>query len=447
LIPEQKPRVLFISYNGLLDPLGPSQILPYVRALAAGYRLTLLSFEKPVRGRSEDQRTTERLERLLQAEHIRWVHLDYHQWPSLPATLYDIFQGMRAVIREQRRAPIALIHARGYVPAAIAWGVHRWTGLPYLFDIRGLQAEESADAGHWSPHGLRFRLTKRVEQWILRQAAGVVTLTEAIRPMVQMFPGLAGRPALPPWEVIPSCVDLEHFQFRAEGRKNIRAALGVGERPILIYAGSLGTWYLLEEMLDFYAAARQRWPELVFLILTPQQELVRTALQRRGVSHNDAVVRWARFEEMPDYLSAADVGIAFIKPCLSKRASSPTKYAEYLACGLPLVINAGIGDSDALVEGEGAGVLVHAFTSTAYDQAAQELQHHLRRGREAFRAVAARRFSLEGCAYPAYQRLYQRLMRGVLPLDDAVHRPTAEQECSSTGAVVAATTGGCGGQP
>ena len=41
-------RVLFISYNGMLDPLGQSQVIPYLRELAKrGVRFTLLSFERP----------------------------------------------------------------------------------------------------------------------------------------------------------------------------------------------------------------------------------------------------------------------------------------------------------------------------------------------------------------------------------------------------------------
>ena len=40
-------RVLFISYNGMLDPLGQSQVIPYLRELAKrGVRFTLLSFER-----------------------------------------------------------------------------------------------------------------------------------------------------------------------------------------------------------------------------------------------------------------------------------------------------------------------------------------------------------------------------------------------------------------
>lgn len=402
------PGILFISYNGLIEPLGRSQIVPYVRALAEDYRMTVLSFEKEVRSPADDARDRKRMATYLQAQRIEWIRLNYHKRPSLPATLYDIAQGIRRASSEHVRDRIALVHARGYVPGAIAWGLKRRLGIPYLFDIRGLQAEEYVDAGHWNPRGVRFRLTKRVEQWILRDADAIVTLTEAIRPILRDFPGLRSRPVLPPWEVIPCCVDLEHFRFREDGRNRVRAELGVGNRPVLVYAGSIGTWYLLDEMLQFYTVARQTWPDLFFLILlNGSRDAVREAMNRHGIFEKDAAIRWARFEEMPDYLSAADVGIAFIRPCFSKRSSSPTKYAEYLACGLPIVINAGIGDADALVEREGAGVLLHGFNDEAYARAAEELRGQVSRGRDAFRKIAERYFSLSGRAAQTYRRLYE----------------------------------------
>lgn len=403
--------MLFISYNGLIEPLGPTQIVPYVQALASDYRMTVVSFEKTVRSPAEDASEQKKMESHLQEQGIQWTRLRYHKRPSLPATLYDIAQGILQAAREHSRERVALVHARGYVPGAIAWGLKRWLGIPYLFDIRGLQAEEYVDAGQWQAHEFRFWLTKRVEQWILRDTDAIVTLTEAVRPVLSNFPGLRSRPMLPPWEVIPCCVDLDHFRFREEGRRRVRGEFGIGERPVLVYAGSIGTWYLLEEMVDFFKVARRTLPELFFLILANgSSDAVWTTLRKRGIDDKDAAVRWARFGELPDYLSAADAGIAFIRPCLSKRSSSPTKYAEYLACGLPIVINGGIGDVDALIEKEDAGVLVRAFRPEEYARAATELRRQMPRTRDVFRKIAENHFPLLGHAYPAYRRLYERIL-------------------------------------
>jgi glycosyltransferase involved in cell wall biosynthesis len=404
-------RVLFVSYNSLIEPLGPTQILPYVCGLSRAFDMSVLSFEKPVRSAGEDARDRSATAALLERHGVAWHRLTYHKTPSLPATAYDAIAGVRRIRREHRRRPFDLIHARGYVPAAIALAVKKLIGVPFVFDIRGLQAEEYADAGHWDPRGLPFRVTKAMEQAALRAADGIVTLTHAIRPVLLQFPGLDTRPTLPPWSVIPSCVDLEHFRFDASKRRRVREALGVGDRPVLVYSGSVGTWYMLDEMLAFYQVARERWPGLFLLCLVNRSpETVAGAARSRGIGGGDFAVTWARHAEMPAYLSAADAGIAFIRPCLSKRSSSPTKYAEYLATGLPFVANSGVGDVDALLAEPGAGALVTPHTQEGYAAAADRLRMAASTDRSVRRAIAEREFSVATRACPAYQELYTRIL-------------------------------------
>src|SRR5262245_46872934 len=96
--PHTRPRVLFISYNALIEPLGPTQILPYICGLADSYDMSVLSFEKRVRSAAEDARDTAAIDRMLTARAVRWIRLPYHKRPSLPATLLDIALGARRVV-------------------------------------------------------------------------------------------------------------------------------------------------------------------------------------------------------------------------------------------------------------------------------------------------------------------------------------------------------------
>ena len=89
-------RVLFISYNGMLDPLGQSQVLPYLRELAKrGVQFTLLSFERSKAFTREGTQQCEELRQKLASQGIEWHWLRYHQRPSVPATIYDVFVGIR----------------------------------------------------------------------------------------------------------------------------------------------------------------------------------------------------------------------------------------------------------------------------------------------------------------------------------------------------------------
>src|SRR5882724_11810733 len=136
-------RVLYISYTGMLDPLGQSQVLPYLRELAKrGILFTLISFERAAMLDECGLERCETLRRQLAADNINWHWLRYHQKPSLPATAYDVAVGIRFALQLVKRGRIELVHARSHIPATIALALKKRTGIKMIFDLRGLMAEE-----------------------------------------------------------------------------------------------------------------------------------------------------------------------------------------------------------------------------------------------------------------------------------------------------------------
>jgi glycosyltransferase involved in cell wall biosynthesis len=115
---------------------------------------------------------------------------------------------------------------------------------------------------------------------------------------------------------------------------------------------------------------------------------------------------------MPRYLSAADAGLSFVLPAPSKRASSPVKNGEYLACGLPVVTTDGIGDYSDLVGRRRVGVVVRSLDSSGYRAAAAELKDLLGDGGLARRCaeVARSEVGLYEVVIPRYLRLYAGLL-------------------------------------
>jgi glycosyltransferase involved in cell wall biosynthesis len=405
-------RVLFISYNGMLDPLGQSQVLPYLRELSKrGVQFTLLSFERPKAFTAEGVAHCEELRERLKTENIEWHWLRYHQRPSIPATIYDVMAGYRQAGALVRRNRIEMVHARGHIPATIALGLKRRFGIKMIFDLRGLMAEEYVDAEHWREGGLPYRITKAAERRILAATDGIVTLTERIWPIIREWEGLRGRGVH--HEVIPCCVDLSLFKFSDEERARRRGELGLGNRLTMVYSGSLDGWYLTEKMADFFAGFLKQNREAHLLWLTTGSHgRVRELMRARNVEPDNFSVRAVAPGEVASYLAAADVGLAFIKRCVSKIASSPTKNGEYLACGLPLVINAGVGDSDLLINEWKAGVLIEDFTGEDYERAggAVAAMVHEPGVRERARAVAERVFNLDTIAGERYASLYERVL-------------------------------------
>lgn len=334
----RSPRVLYVSPNGVGSPLVRSQVLPYLRGLAEdGVDAELVTFERgdPY---PEGEFPKE-----------RWHPLRPRPGRGLIAKLMDIVSGIALVASLAVRSRRDLFHARSYLPAAIVAVPAFFLRRPFIFDMRGFLPDEYLDAGSWTARDVRYRALRAAERILLWRAAEVVVLTERAADVLRIEPRYRSALGDTPVTVIPCTVDLEQFRPATERRG----------APTLVYSGSLGMWYLLDEMLAVYAYAREQIPDLRFLILNRgEHELVNAALARAGAASGGVELRAVPPGEMPGALAGCHVGIALIKPTPSKRGSSPVKVAEYLACGLPVVVNAGIGDTDRLVERYRAGHVI-----------------------------------------------------------------------------------------
>jgi glycosyltransferase involved in cell wall biosynthesis len=163
------------------------------------------------------------------------------------------------------------------------------------------------------------------------------------------------------------------------------------------------------EMVDFYRSARRLRPELVFLVLTQSDRATIDAeLRRADIAMSDYVITRVDASEVETYLAAADFGISFVRPSFSKISSSPTKVAEYLAAGVPVVTTV-IGDLADLFADENIGVLLDEFSPAAYEAAARAVGRLAQNttAREQCRRVARDQLSLQDVGIPRYHRLYR----------------------------------------
>jgi glycosyltransferase involved in cell wall biosynthesis len=404
-----KLTALYLCYQSLLEPLTQTQVVNYLEGLAgSGYGIVLLTFEPRPLSRSEADVWRERMAR----KGITWYWRRYHKWPTVPATAWDILVGVLTGLRLIRQHGVTLLHARAHVPGVMGLALKWLTGVKLLFDVRGLLAEEYADAGVWNEGGTLFHVTKQVERMLVHHSNGVVVLAERAKALLQeWYPReIDGKPLV----VIPCCVDLRNtppdsgpFSDCVERRSE----------TTLVYVGKLGGWYLVEPMVAFVAAARRVIPGLSWDVWTQSSsESLEQIVCEAGLEDCVSVARTTP-EELPLKLSQADAALCFIKPCLSKMASSPTKLGEYLAAGLPVVCTAGIGDVDAILntgvgDGRPVGVLIRDFDDVAYLNAIEGLQRLLRDPEtpSRCRAVAETRFDLERVGWTRYRDLYEILI-------------------------------------
>ncbi|WP_028970275.1 glycosyltransferase family 4 protein [Sphingomonas sp. URHD0057] len=369
-------KVLYITYDGLTDPLGQSQVLPYLLGLAAlGHRITILSCEKAAAFDNDG----EAIRRVCAAGGIEWAPLRYHKHPPVVSSAYDQAMLTRTAARLHRQRRFDFAHCRSYIPAATGLHLKRRYGVPLLFDMRGFWPEEKSEGGSWNLRNPVFRLVyrhfKRLESRLLSEADAIVSLTEAGKTELLRRPELRGEPRR--IEVIPCCVEVDHFMLAGpESRGAARYALGIADdASVLAYLGSLGGNYMLGEILDFFRVYRTRHPGARFLFITRESpQAIEDRAANLGLDPRDLVIRAAQRDEVPRLLAAADLGIAFKQPSFSALGCSPTKLGEMLAVGLPIVANAGVGDVAQTLEQTRAGVVVGGFDEDKYRQALNEVE-------------------------------------------------------------------------
>jgi glycosyltransferase involved in cell wall biosynthesis len=340
-----RPRVFYVSYDGVGEPLGRSQVLSYLFRLTGEFEITLFSFEKS----GVDLET---LHAELRAHGVSWRPLRYRKHPPVLSTFADVLSGVCALVAASRSGGRpAIVHVRSYVPALIALWARRFTGGRLLFDIRGFWVDERIEGGIWPQSRLTYRLLYRIgklcERRFFAKADAVVTLTQASVAQIRAWTPGSGTPIV----VIPTCVDLDRFP-------GLRWREGP---PRLVWCGSIGTWYRFDLVPALTTALG-----LELEVLTRQTREAR-ALLGEGTSAN---VRSLAPQEVAEALYAGDIGLSLCLSSFSKSASAPTRFAEYLASGMAVIVNRGVGDLAETVERHRVGVVLEDESGEAIAAAA-----------------------------------------------------------------------------
>lgn len=403
-------NVLYLSYDGMTDPLGQSQVIPYITGLTQfGHVFHLVSCDKP-------ERYTQRkdfIQDWLKDYPIMWHSLPYTKKPPVLSTIKDIRRMKQLATELHENHHFDLVHCRSYISALTGLHLKKKYGVKFLFDMRGLWADERVDGGLWklsNPlYKMIYRYFKKKEQQFLQYADYTVSLTENARQEILSWKGMQNIPV----QVIPCCADIEHFNSeRISGEDKIQLLQQLSIQPeqtVIGYLGSLGTWYMLDEMLAWFKVFLEYKKNAVFVFITPDNpESVYEKAVSLGIDTHKIVVREAKREEVPLYLSILNASLFFIKPTYSKKGTSPTKQGELMGMNIPVVCNTGVGDVDSIVQKTNSGVLVEDFSETGYRKSVEKLLPMLDNPNTHIRKGAVEVYSLAKGVH-LYQEVYQKM--------------------------------------
>ena len=402
-----KVHSLYLCPWSLNDPLSQSQSLSYIRGLAGdGYTFALITLEIE-RFLPSAEKIAETKENLAK-EGIFWYPIFWKGGKSVSGKLKSFLSVIQNGFRVYRRHRPTLIHSRSSLPLFLALALHKTGKSRFLYDADSILSEEYADVKHLERSSPGFKLMAWGENKARRSADRIIVLTELLKGDLREKHGVTQEIS-----VIPCCVDTSKFKFSETHRKSRRAELHLKDELLFIYVGKQGTWYLVEEMVDFFLTARAKNGDAKLLIVTHEPPAAfKAILDAKNVPPDAYFIKRAEHSQVTEWLSAADVGLAFIKPVASKRGTSPVKTSEYMASGLPIVSGAGIGDLDAIIEGRRVGVIVPHFTADAYETAFEKTRELLQSEdlRKRCGEAAYEEFDLYHVGIEKYRRIYKSIL-------------------------------------
>lgn len=405
-------NVLYLLYDGLTDSLGRSQVLPYILGLhELGHTFTIISCEKQERF----ERDKSSIQKIVDDAGVKWVPLTYTASPPVLSTIYDVYQLKKITEHLHTETPFDIVHCRSYITSIVGLVMKRKHGVKFIFDMRAFYADERVDGKLWNLKNPIFKAVynyfKKKEIEFLSEADYSISLTSKGKNIIHSWKTVKNQPV--DIEVIPCCADLDHFhpsKVDSSLQTQLKSNFGLRNDDFVItYLGSIGTWYLLDEMLDFFKKLVEKRPNAKFLfITTDNHETILNPAKEKGISLGRILISPAKREEVPTFLSLANAAIFFIQPVFSKSGSSPTKHGEMLGMGLPVIANSGVGDVDTIIEETNSGILVQEFTAVAYEKAVDKIDELLKIPAATLQAAARKYYSLEE-GVKRYNAVYEKV--------------------------------------
>ena len=369
---NNRKNILYISYDGMTDQLGQSQVIPYLIELTkkGPYNFILLSSEK---NKNFDQNRMV-VDELLKDYPITWNPLIYHKSPPILSSIYDAWNMLKEAKKLNKVYKFDLLHCRSYISSLIGLSFKKKYNTPFIFDMRGFWADERVDGNLWNINNPIFKFIynyfKKKELEFLNCSASVISLTNA------------GKEEILKWDniniqsdtinVIPCCADLNHFSEKNINEQFITDFKNLNNIKkddfVLTYLGTIGTWYMLPEMLRFFYLLQKEQVNSKFLFICPEEfhEFIKSEALKNNIQNNQLAFIHAKRKEVPSLISISNFSIYFIKPAYSKISSSPTKQAEIMAMGIPSITNKYIGDTESILTNCNAGLIIQEFKDEEY---------------------------------------------------------------------------------
>lgn len=315
-------KIFYITFDGLNDPLGQSQIIPYINLMSKYSNILILSVEK---------KKTNLKYKNFKNYNVRFVK-KFLFFGKLFEFLKVLFFSFIICFNFKPN----IIHARSFQASIVGVILKFFFKIKLVNDMRGFWVDERVDNLSLNlkrkDHFLIYKLLKKVESIILRKSDHIVVLTNYAKQKISEI--LKSRYQC---TVIPCSAN--YNLFLSYNNKNFL-------RKNFCYLGSAGTVYLADEIINFANFFLKFKPSYKFFIITNNISNFEKILKKNVYKSRIKLIN-SNYLMIPRHLEKIDFGISFIKNTEARNSSFPTKISEYLSMNIPVVYNSGLAGVDS----------------------------------------------------------------------------------------------------
>ena len=290
--------------------------------------------------------------------------------------------------------------------ALSGWWLARCKRVPFVFEVRDLWPESLAAVGVGKENSILHRSLSKIAGFLYRQCDRIVVVTPAFEDH------LVKHWSVPPEKISVIENGVETQQFAPGLASELRTELGVEEKFVVSYIGTMGMAHSLETILEAAAQLQQRAPEICFLMMGEGAEKDRiVGLARQRDLNNVRFINQQPRENVPAYISASDVCLVPLRKNELFKTVIPTKMLEFMSCARPVILGVD-GQARSILEEARTGLAIEPENSAAlanaicYLAANREIAREMgRSGRE----YVVRKFSRRHTA-EKYVRMLEQML-------------------------------------
>ena len=339
-----KFKILYVSYDGLNDQLGHSQIIPYIKIINLKNTVHVLSFEKI--------NIKNYLDEHLNELNINWTKLKFTKKSFFLIKVIDFFKLIFYPLYISIFYKVDAIHCRGHLPALSGLLCKYLLNKKFIFDCRGLWADERIDNGSWNTNKLFFKIIysffKKLELVFFKKSDFTIVLTENIKNHLTNTNVINSNNTY----IIPCCADYSKFNIVNNSHLvEFKKKLNFTDNQIVIgYFGSINQIYMPNEMLSYFSFFKKKYPNAKFILISKDFTYFTNNYNKiLDLYKHDIFFISPKQSDLVLYYNICNLTLCFVKNSFARKASSPTKIAESLACGTPVVYNEDVGDNKLLL--------------------------------------------------------------------------------------------------